>query len=140
MVYGHGKPSTKRIKEPWEPPDRGLHRRPRQGASPQRRDRRQKVHLVDPQVRRRRPHLPRGDGDAQQPELVAQAIPAALHRHRPRHPAVLPQLVRPPVLRAPSRGQVAQNCKGGPPSAQDRFTCFLYRSLMREFCGFASKI
>lgn len=24
-----------------------------------------------------------------------------------------------PVSRAPSRGQVAQNCKGGPPSAQD---------------------
>ena len=54
-------------------------------------------------------------GDGQQPQLAAQALPVALRRHGSCEPAVVPELVRLPVPRAPGGGQVAQNRKGDPP-------------------------
>ena len=47
-------------------------------------------------------------------------VPAGWAPGRMGQPPVLPQLVRVPVQGPPGRGQVAQNCKGGPPFAHDR--------------------
>ena len=120
FVCGHGKPSTKRIRRAGEPPGGGRHGRARQGARPQRSHRRQGVRLGGLQGGRGRPGLPRGHGDGEQPELVAEALPLAIHGHGPGEPPVLPGLVRLPVPRAPGAGQVAQDCKGGSPSDHGR--------------------
>lgn len=52
--------------------------------------------------------------------LVAQALPLALHQHGPREPAVLPEPLRLLLQGQARRREVAQDRKGGPPSAHGR--------------------
>ena len=69
------------------------------------------------QGRRQGPGLPGVHGDGEQPLLVDQAVPLAVHRDGPGQPAKLPELVRLSVQGQPSAGEVAENGKGGSPFA-----------------------
>lgn len=99
VVCGHGKPSSKRIKD-------GLLKHIAEGshivhdkekahnATGQSRE----VHRRGVQGRRARPNLSGMHVDGEQPLLVDQALPLALHGHGSGQPAVVPQLVCVPCV------------------------------------------
>lgn len=65
--------------------------------------------------------LPGAHGDREQPVLLLEELPLAVHRHGPGQPPVLPELVRLPVQGQPGQGGMVQNRKGGPPSDDGEF-------------------
>lgn len=120
VVIGHGKPSSRRMEEGMLPRYRaGVPHGPRPGEVARRPHPEGGADRRGAQGRRARPGVPRGHADGEQPLLVDQALPVALHRHEHGQPAVLSELVRLPVQGEAGEREVARNGKGGPPSADD---------------------
>lgn len=64
--------------------------------------------------------MPGAGGDGEQPVLLGQALPLALHRHGDEVPPVIFELVRVPVQGQAVKGALARNRKGGSSRSDDR--------------------